>query len=197
MKYNDFKIFKFSTISKNIDRIGDNLPGIHKKIKTILNKAANFLSYILKYVFSDIKKSIKFIINEFLKIYKSIDLRRSGFKKFYKHLDIRRYDFYKINKKITLTKYKYATIYFVVFAILMGFVYLIIPKFYSYDKLKIAKTVCNNQNVECLIKGKIYYSFYPTPRIKIKDLIINGHFKKKDTLVTVRMQKLCFLLKIY
>ena len=195
MKYNDFKIFKFSTISKNIDRIGDSLPAIHKKIKTILNKAANFLSYILKYVFSDIKKSIQFIINEFLKIYRSIDLRKSGFKKFYKHLDIRRYDFYKINKKIILTKYKYATIYFVVFAILMGFVYLIIPQFYSYDKLKIAKTVCNNQNVECLIKGKIYYSFYPTPRIKIKDLIINGHFKKKDTLVTVKNAEIMLSIK--
>ena len=195
MKYNDFKIFKFSTISKNIDRIGGSLPAIHKKIKTILNKAANFLSYILKYVFSDIKKSIKFIINEFLKIYKSIDLRRSDFKKFYKHLDIRRYDFYKINKKIILTKYKYATIYFVAFTILMGFVYLIIPQFYSYDKLKIAKTLCNNQNVECLIKGKIYYSFYPTPRIKIKDLIINGHFKKKDTLVTVKNAEIMLSIK--
>ena len=195
MKYGDFKIFKFSAISKNIDRIGDNLPGIHKKIKTILNKVANFLSYILKYVFSDIKKSIQFIINEFLKIYRSIDLRKSGFKKFYKHLDIRRYDFYKINKKIILTKYKYATIYFVAFTILMGFVYLIIPQFYSYDKLKIAKTLCNNQNVECLIKGKVYYSFYPTPRIKIKDLIINGHFKKKDTLVTVKNAEIMLSIK--
>ena len=122
MKYNDFKIFKFSTISKNIDRIGGSLPAIHKKIKTILNKAANFLSYILKYVFSDIKKSIQFIINEFLKIYKSIDFRRLSFKKFYKHLDIRKYDFYTINKKIIRTKYKYATIYFVVLAIFVGFI---------------------------------------------------------------------------
>ena len=68
----------------------------------------------------------------------------------------------------------------------MGFVYVVIPKFYSYDKSKIAKTVCNNQNVECLIKGKVYYSFYPTPRIKIKDLIINDLFEKKDTLMTVK-----------
>jgi len=195
MKYNDFKIFKFSTISKNIDRIGGSLPAIHKKIKTILNKAANFLSYILKYVFSDIKKSIKFIINEFLKIYKSIDFRRLSFKKFYKHLDIRKYDFYTINKKIIRTKYKYATIYFVVLAIFVGFIYLVIPKFYSYDKLKIAKTICNNQNVECLIKGKIYYSFYPTPRIKIKDLIIDGFFKKKDTLVTVKNAEITLSIK--
>ena len=68
----------------------------------------------------------------------------------------------------------------------MGFVYVVIPKFYSYDKSKIAKIICNNKNVECLIKGKVYYSFYPTPRIKIKDLIINDLFKKKDTLATVK-----------
>jgi len=227
MKYDDFKIFKFSTILKNISRIRDSFSRIHKRIKTILSNIADFLSYILKYIFpeinksiksifrdifliinkniktissnivdflsyiskyifSGINKSIKFIINDFLKIYKLIDPRRLDFKKVYKYLDIKRYDFYRINKKINLTNYKYVPIYFVVFVIFMGFVYVVIPKFYSYDKSKIAKTVCINQNVECLIKGKVYYSFYPTPRIKIKDLIINDLFEKKDTLVTVK-----------
>ena len=227
MKYDDFKIFKFSTILKNISRIRDSFSRIHKRIKTILSNIADFLSYILKYIFpeinksiksifrdifliinkniktissnivdflsyilkhifSGINKSIKFIINDFLKIYKLIDPRRLDFKKVYKYLDIRRYDFYRINKKINLTNYKYVPIYFVVFVIFMGFVYVVIPKFYSYDNSKIAKTVCINQNVECLIKGKVYYSFYPTPRIKIKDLIINDLFEKKDTLMTVK-----------
>ena len=227
MKYDDFKIFKFSTILKNISRIRDSFSRIHKRIKTILSNIADFLSYILKYIFpeinksiksifrdifliinkniktissnivdflsyiskyifSDINKSIKFIIYDFLKIYKLIDPRRLDFKKVYKYLDIRRYDFYRINKKINLTNYKYVPIYFVVFVIFMGFVYVVIPKFYSYDNSKIAKTVCINQNVECLIKGKVYYSFYPTPRIKIKDLIINDLFEKKDTLMTVK-----------
>ena len=227
MKYDDFKIFKFSTILKNISRIRDSFSRIHKRIKTILSNIADFLSYILKYIFSEINKSIKsifrdifliinkniktissnivdflsyiskyifsginksikFIIYDFLKIYKLIDPRRLDFKKVYKYLDIKRYDFYRINKKINLTNYKYVPIYFVVFVIFMGFVYVVIPKFYSYDKSKIAKTVCINQNVECLIKGKVYYSFYPTPRIKIKDLIINDLFEKKDTLVTVK-----------
>ena len=227
MKYDDFKIFKFSTILKNISRIRDSFSRIHKRIKTILSNIADFLSYILKYIFPEINKSIKsifrdifliinkniktissnivdflsyiskyifsgiiksikFIIYDFLKIYKLIDPRRLDFKKVYKYLDIRRYDFYRINKKINLTNYKYVPIYFVVFVIFMGFVYVVIPKFYSYDKSKIAKTVCINQNVECLIKGKVYYSFYPTPRIKIKDLIINDLFEKKDTLMTVK-----------
>ena len=227
MKYDDFKIFKFSTILKNISRIRDSFSRIHKRIKTILSNIADFLSYILQYIFPEINKSIKsifrdifliinkniktissnivdflsyilkyiffgiiksikFIIYDFLKIYKLIDPRRLDFKKVYKYLDIRRYDFYRINKKINLTNYKYVPIYFVVFVIFMGFVYVVIPKFYSYDKSKIAKTVCINQNVECLIKGKVYYSFYPTPRIKIKDLIINDLFEKKDTLMTVK-----------
>ena len=227
MKYDDFKIFKFSTILKNISRIRDSFSRIHKRIKTILSNIADFLSYILKYIFpeinksiksifrdifliinkniktissnivdflsyiskyifSGINKSIKFIIYDFLKIYKLIDPRRLDFKKVYKYLDIRRYDFYRINKKINLTNYKYVPIYFVVFVIFMGFVYVVIPKFYSYDKSKIEKTICNNQNIECLIRGKVYYSFYPTPRIKIKDLIINDLFEKKDTLVTVK-----------
>ena len=227
MKYDNFKIFKFSTILKNISRIRDSFSRIHKRIKTILSNIADFLSYILKYIFpeinksiksifrdifliinkniktissnivdflsyiskyifSGINKSIKFIIYDFLKIYKLIDPRRLDFKKVYKYIDIRRYDFYRINKKINLTNYKYVPIYFVVFVIFMGFVYVVIPKFYSYDKSKIAKTVCINQNVECLIKGKVYYSFYPTPRIKIKDLIINDPFEKKDTLMTVK-----------
>ena len=212
MKYNDFKIFKFSTISKNINLIRDSLSRIYKKTKNITGNIADslsyilkgifsiihkntktipgniveFLSYISKYIFSGINNSIKFIIYNFLKIYKLIDLRRLDFKKVYKYLDIKRYDFYRINKKINLTNYKYVPIYFVAFVIFMGFVYVVIPKFYSYDKAKIEKTVCNNQNIECLIKGKVYYSFYPTPRIKIKDLIINDLFEKKDTLATVK-----------
>jgi len=62
---------------------------------------------------------------------------------------------------------------------------LVIPSFYSYDKSEIEKIICKNQNIECLIRGKVNYSFYPTPRIKIKDLIINDVFGKKNTLATV------------
>jgi len=227
MIYDNFKIFKFSTISKRINRIRDGFPTIHKNIKNILGYVADFFSYIIKYIFSEINQSIKFvlrgsfsiihkniktiskyvadffsyiikyifskinqsikfIIHNFSKIYKLIDLRRLNFKKVYKYLDIRRYVFYGINKKINLANYKYLPIYFVVFVIFLGFVYVVIPIFYSYDKSKIEKTLCNNQNIECLIRGKVNYSFYPTPRIKIKDLIINDVFEKKDTLVTVK-----------
>ena len=186
MKYKDFKIFKFSTISKNIDLIKDSFSRIFRKIKNIPSNIADSLGYILKDIFSIINKSVKLIIYNFLKIFRFIDLRRFNFKKLYKYFDVKRYDFYSINKKINPTNYKYVPLYFVALIIFIGFIYVVIPKFYIYDKSKIAKIVCDNQNVECLIKGKIYYSFYPTPRIKIKDLIVIGLFEKKDTLVTVK-----------
>ena len=181
MKFGDFKIFKFSTVLKNINRIRDIFSNISKNMETIPAYILDFFSYI----FYGIKKSIKFIIYDLLKIYKFSDLRRLNFRKIYKYFDIRRYDFYKINKKINLKNYRHAPIYFVIFVILSGFVYLVIPKFYSYDKSIIEKTICNSQNVKCQIKGKIYYSFFPTPRIKIKNLIINDLSKNKDSLATI------------
>ena len=186
MKFKDFKIFKFSTILKNIDPIKDSFLRIFKKIKNIPSNIADSLRYTLKDIFSTINKSIKLIIHNLLKIFKFIDLRSINFKKVYKFFDIRRYDFYRINKKINPTNYKNVPLYFVAFVIFAGFVYVAIPKFYIYDKSKIEKIVCNNQNVECSIKGKIYYSFYPTPRIKIKDLVVIESFGKKNTLATVK-----------
>ena len=249
MKYKDFKIFKFSTISKNINRIRDIFSSIYKNIKIISGYIVDFLSYILKYIFSGINKNFKFMLRDvfpsiyknikiisgyivdflsyilkyifsginknfkfmlrdvFPSIYKNIkiisgyivnflsyifrainkivNLRRLGFKKFYKYFDIRKYDFYRINKKINLANYKYVPIYFIILLIFMGFVYVVIPKFYSYNKSIVEKTICNNQNIKCSIKGKVYYSFFPTPRIKIKDLIINDTFKNKNALTTV------------
>ena len=195
MKYHDFKIFKFSIISKKINRIRDGFSGIYKNIKTIPSYIADFCSSILKYTFSGINKSIQFILHDFLTIYRLTGFRRSVFKKVYKYLDIRKYDFSKINRKINLANYKQASIYFVVFMIFMGFVYVVIPKFYSYDKLKITKALCNNQNVECLIRGKIYYSFFPTPRIKIKDLIINNVLEKKNNLAKVENAAITISIK--
>jgi len=62
--------------------------------------------------------------------------------------------------------------------------YLVIPTFYNYDKSDIERLICKNQNIECAIRGKVNYSFYPTPRILIKDLIVNDFFEKKRTLIT-------------
>ena len=144
--------------------------------------------------FSTILKNLNFGRYNFSKIYKFIDPKRYNFSKFYKYIDLRRLkfdkvyrylfyiirlDFFKKVKKIGFFNFKYFSIYIVAFAIFSSFVYLVIPTFYNYDKSKVEKIICKNKNVKCLIEGKINYSFYPTPRIKIKDLIINDLLKKK------------------
>ena len=126
------------------------------------------------------------MLHNFSKIFKFVDLKRLNFNKAYKYLDIRRLNFYKRSKKIILINYKYLSIYFVAFVIFIGLVYLIIPTFYSYDKSKIEKAICKNKNIECLIRGEVNYSFYPTPRIKIKDLVINDLLEKKNTLLIAK-----------
>jgi len=160
MKYFNIKRNKFSTILKNLN--------------------------LRRYNFSKIYKIIDLKRYNFSKIYKFIDLRRLNLGKVYKHLNIGRLDFYKKNKKITLINFKYFSIYIVAFVIFSGFIYLVIPTFYNYDKSKIEKIICENKNIECLIEGKINYRFYPTPRIKIKDLVINDLLEKTNMLLIAK-----------
>ena len=205
MKYFNIKRNKFSTIFKNIN---------FKRYERILANVAEFVIFIIEYVFSRIYRKFNYIRHHFLKtynkidfkkynfsriyryvkirrynfskIFKFVDLKRLNFNKAYKYLDIRRLNFYKRSKKIILINYKYFSIYFVAFVIFIGLVYLIIPTFYSYDKSKIEKAICKNKNIECLIRGEVNYSFYPTPRIKIKDLVINDLLEKKNTLLIAK-----------
>ena len=205
MKYFNIKRNKFSTIFKNIN---------FKRYERILANVAEFVIFIIEYVFSRIYRKFNYIRHHFLKtynkidfkkynfsgiyryikirrynfskIFKFVDLKRLNFNKTYKYFDIRRLDFYKKSKKIILINYKYLSIYFVAFVIFIGLVYLIIPTFYSYDKSKIEKAICKNKNIECLIRGEVNYSFYPTPRIKIKDLVINDLLEKKNTLLIAK-----------
>ena len=67
---------------------------------------------------------------------------------------------------------------------------MVTPKFYNYNKSKITKIVCNKQKVECLINGKIYYSFFPTPSMKIENLIIKDPFLKKNVFLLSKETKI-------
>ena len=64
MKYKDFKIFKFSTISKNIYLIKDSFSKILKKIKNIPIHIADSFSDTLKGIFSNIYKNTKNILDK-------------------------------------------------------------------------------------------------------------------------------------
>ena len=166
MKYFNIKRYKFSTITKNL--------------RVLFVKSFNTLN------------------NVFLKTFRFANFGRYDLKKFYKYLDIRNYDFTKISKffekktysinrlkKKSFISSKFLILHLPASIIFFGFLYLFIPTFYSYDKADIKKVICEKKNIECLIKGKVNYSFYPTPRIKIKDLIIRDSSKKKNTIITV------------
>ena len=125
MKYINFKRFKFSTIFKNIN---------FKWYEGILAHVAEFVIFIIKYVFSRIYKSFKFTRHYFLKTYNNIDfkkynfskifkfvgLKRLDFNKAYKFLSIGEVDFYEKIKKIILINYKYLLIYFTALVIFSG-----------------------------------------------------------------------------
>ena len=153
---------------------------------------------IKRYKFSTILKNIGTIRHNFLKIFRSIDFDRYNLRKIYKYLNIRKIHFQEITKyidlrrnvtnqlkKINFFNNKFILFHLPVTVIFFGFLYVAIPSFYKYDKTNLEKLICKSSNIKCLIKGEVNYSFFPTPRIKIKDLIINDITKNKNTLATV------------
>ena len=149
-----------------------------------------------RYKFSTVVKSFNRLIYNFLKFFKFGHLKRYEFKKVYKYFNFSRYNIskylsfeslsiYRI-KKINFINYKFLLFHLPASIIFFGLLYLIIPTFYNYDKSNIENAICKNINAKCSIKGKINYSFYPTPRIKIKNLIIKDSLKEKKTLMTVK-----------
>lgn len=179
MKYYIFRIFKFSLISKMISQMRYIYSRFYKKIKNLPVYLDDFLYMIGKNTSSKVKKFAKYLIRYFLSPLKYLDFQKLDFKKIYKYLDIRKYNFYKISWKINSKKYKSFKLYFLAAIVSSIFLYLFIPTFYSYDKLKIEKIICKNEIVKCSIKGKINYRFYPTPRIKVRNLVINHKLEKK------------------
>ena len=201
MKYDDFKIFKFSTITKIFDYKRYNFLRFYKNInfrryKYISIGITDFAIFTIKHIFSGIDKSFKFIKHHSFKIYRNIDfkkynffriyryseLKRYNLSRIYRYLDFRRYNFSRIYRYLNIKKYKYVPAYVVCAVVFAAFIYLNIPMFFNYDKSKLENTICKNLNIKCSIQGKINYSFYPSPRIKIKDLIIQDFVDKKKTL---------------
>ena len=152
MKYFNFKRNKFSTITKNIN----------------LNK------FNLK------------LFNNLRSIIKNIDLDKLNFRGIYKLIPIKKFNPVKISKNLYrnihiylkdlnrnfLKINKYFIFYFLTFVISVLLIYSSIPLFYKFDNKYIQNVLCKDLNIKCEIKGKINYSFFPSPRIKIKDLEI-------------------------
>ena len=54
--------------------------------------------------------------------------------------------------------------------------------FFNYNKSNLANIICKDLNVVCLIKGDVKYSFFPSPRIKFKNFIIQDFINKNKSL---------------
>ena len=172
MKYIDFKRFKFSTIFKNINFRRYNF----SKIYRFTDPGRLYFKRVYKY--------FNFIRIDFKKFYKYFDIRKFDFTIFTKYLNPKTYNISSI-KNIDFIRSKFLVIHLPATIIFFGLLYIVIPTFYNYDKSNIEKIICKKQNIACLIRGEVNYSFYPTPRIKIKDIIINDFFKKKNTLIKI------------
>ena len=151
-----------------------------------------------RYKFSTSLKALRELIYDFLKFFRTINFKRYDFKKIYKHLNFGRFNFikvvknfkpsfYKLNhlKKINIINSKFLLLHLPLAIIFFFFLYIAIPTFYYYDKSNIKNIICQNSKIECLITGKVSYKFYPTPRLKIKKLTINGFNNKKNTIANV------------
>ena len=159
MKYIKFKRYKFSTIIKNI--------------------------HSLRYKFSRIYKLINFRKYNFSRIYNYIDLRRYNFSRIYNYIDPSRYNFSKIYKYLNIRRYKYIQIYAAGLIIFSVAIYLSIPAFFNFEKSKMESVICKDFKIKCSIQGKINYSFFPSPRIKLKDFIIQDPSNVGKNLATV------------
>ena len=152
MKYINFKRYKFSTLWKKIDFKRYNLIKIFKKID--LNRY--FVS----------------------KIYKILDYRSYNLNKIFKILDYRSYNLNKIFKKISIKRNKSFLAYFSGALVFIFLTYLTSPLFFKYDESLIKNALCKDLNIECSIKGKVSYSVFPSPRLKIKNIIIKDFVEK-------------------
>jgi len=156
MKYINIKRYKFSTILKNFKTLGSNVAKLFKFID------------IQKY---DLKK-----------IFRYLNIRSLNLTKITKYLNIKTYNISHL-KRVKFTSSKFLLFHLPASIIFFGLLYLIIPSFYNYDKSKIENILCKNQEIKCSIRGDIIYRFYPTPRIKIEDLIINDFSEKEKILI--------------
>ena len=151
MKYFNFKRFKFSTIFKKIN---------FKRYERIPAYVAEFVISIIEYVFSRIYKSFNFIGHHFLKTYNNINFKKYNFYRIDRYINIKRLDFTKVVKYLKSKRYyiyrikriNFVTSKFLFFhlplsVIFFGFLYLIIPTFYSYDKSNIEDQICRNKDI--------------------------------------------------
>ena len=145
-----------------------------------------------RYKFSTIQKKINTLRDNFSEFFNILDLQKI-YKYFYTKIinfinilvsfKIKKIHF-RILKKINIFKNNFFILHLPLAIIFFGFLYIFIPIFYNYDVSGLKNNLCINNNLECVIRGKVKYTFYPTPRLIVKDIIVNTTTDKKKTLLT-------------
>ena len=152
-------------------------------MKYIDLKRFKFATILKKINFNNVYTTLIKKIN-FKNIYNTI-VKEINFNSIYKRINIRKNNFIKLFKFTHIKRYKFNVVYFFAFGFLSIFIYLSVPYFYDYNKLKIKDLICEEYNLECIINGKIKYSFYPSPRVKINNLIIKNSINKNYPLAKI------------
>jgi len=165
------------------------------KLSTLLKK-----NKFIGYKFSKLLKAFQFKRYDFTRVFRIYDLKRYNFKQILKIFNFRRFNFNPLQKIFNLKKYnplkiiklsgfkliKRVSIYFLGILISSIIIYLSIPLFFNYDKLKVTNTLCKDFKIECSIKGKIKYTFFPTPRIKLNNFVIKDYINKAEVLADIK-----------
>ena len=141
----------------------------------------NFKKYLdidfKKYLDIDFKKYMSFNL---VKKYISFNLKRIVSFSFKKNI-------YLIFKKYI--KFKVVLSYFLGIIIILPTIYLSIPIFFDYEKSKkiIEDKIYSDFNLKSSIQGKINYTFIPSPRIKVRNLIIKDFLYENKNLGEVEL----------
>jgi hypothetical protein len=182
MKFFNYKRYKFSTIFKNtsIKRYD------FKKILKYLERKEYSYFKISQYI------NLKRIYYYYSKFYNYINPKRYNYSKLLKYIKPKSYNFQKLYKFNDL---KFIIIFLPIFALVTMLIYLSVPIFYEFNKSKTANLICKGFNVTCLIDGKIKYSFFPSPRIKLNNLVIKDPVKSSKILAEIKDVKIGISLK--
>ena len=140
-------------------------------------------------------RKLNFKKYDFLKFTSYINFKKPNPKKIYKHLIDLQYEFLKIIKQKFYKYYKASVIYLIGTTLALILIYLIIPFFYSYNKSNIERLICEDFEIKCNVKGKIYYNFIPTPRLIVKNVELNSLSEKKTTLGKIERIDIILSLK--
>jgi hypothetical protein len=193
MKYVNLKILKFSTVIKKINPANYSFLAFNKRIKNIKNDFIKFFNFILKIATSWAFKITKYI-GRILKSNTHFTHKPNIDFKIDKYFYSKKYSAFSVTK-LSIFNNKFFLIHLPVSIVFFGFLYFLIPTFYNYNEKNIENILCKKNNIECSIKGKVSYNFYPTPRIKITNLLVTTLSTTQKPLAKINQVEIILSIK--